>query len=64
MHPPSSPAVKPKMPRVHPGNQWADGAFRHYVERKLSESQAEITSQNVQTLYAALLTHALPAGNT
>lgn len=59
---PSSPAVK-SLARTCSANQWSDDAFFEYVERKLVESQADVTQDNIQTLFTAVLVHAIPAGN-
>lgn len=59
---PPSPAVK-TLARTCSANQWADDAFYAYVERKLIESRAEVTQDNITTLFTAVLVYAIPAGN-
>ena len=59
---PSSPAAS-KLARTSSNNAWADDAFFAYVERRLRESQAAITQDNIQTVFTEMLVHGIPAGN-
>lgn len=49
--------------RTCSANQWCDDSFYAYVERKLVEADAEVTQANLDTLFTAVLVHAIPAGN-
>jgi hypothetical protein len=56
-------AAKVIVARTSTNNQWVNDEFFAYCHRKLREAKAEVTQENLETLFTAMCENAIPAGN-